>query len=123
MNTAGIIKGGIAGGLLILVSHYILHSVEAGHEGGEGSIVFWVGYSLAAGILIAYLYAVARPRWGAGIKSAACAGIMVWILHECMPALGLANMGVAHLDLLHLVWSAADNTLAGIVAGKLYSES
>ena len=123
MNVAGILKGGVAAGIFIVASHYLLHSIEAGHEGDEGSIVFWVAYSLGIGILTAYFYAVARPRWGAGLKSAACAGILVWMLHELAPVLKMANMGLAELDVFHLVWSVVEMPIAGILAGWLYSES
>ena len=78
MTFGGIIKGGLLAGLLINVSEFVLNSFVVVPEGGaESSIAFWVVYAFVLGILVAYMYAVARPRWGAGPKSAVCAGIFV----------------------------------------------
>jgi len=124
MNTSGIIKGGLVAGLLINVSEYVLNMmVIPVPEGAGGSIGFWVVYAFVMGLLTAYLYALIRPRCGAGPKTGVCAGLLVWALHTLLPAGGMWNMGMAPDGLpLMLAWTAAELALAGVLAGMLYSE-
>ena len=96
MNMSGIIKGGLVAGLLINVSEYVLNMmVIPVPEGAGGSIGFWVVYAFVMGLLTAYLYALIRPRCGAGPKTGVCAGLLVWALHTLLPAGGMWNMGMA----------------------------
>ena len=125
MNMSGIIKGGLVAGLLINISEFVLNTmVVPVAEGEGGSIAFWVVYAFVLGIMTAYMYAVARPRWGAGPKTAICAGIMVWFLHTLMPWVGMWNMGMAPDSLaIGFVWTFVEMSLAGYLAGMLYSEA
>lgn len=124
MNMSGIIKGGLVAGLLINVSEYVLNMmVIPVPEGAGGSIGFWVVYAFVMGLLTAYLYALIRPRCGAGPKTGVCAGLLVWALHTLLPAGGMWNMGMAPDGLpLMLAWTAVELALAGVLAGMLYSE-
>ena len=80
-------------------------------------------YAFVLGLLTAYLYALVRPRCGGGPKTGICAGLIVWALHTLLPAAGIANMGLMDLNVLGLVWTAVEMSLAGVLAGKLYSEA
>lgn len=124
MNMSGVIKGGLVAGLLINVSEFVLNMmVIPVPEGAGGSIGFWVVYAFVMGLLTAYLYALIRPRCGAGPKTGVCAGLLVWALHTLLPAGGMWNMGMAPDGLpLMLAWTAAELALAGVLAGMLYSE-
>lgn len=124
MTFGGIIKGGLVAGLFINLSQFVLNTFVAVPEGGEeSSIAFWVLYAFLLGILTAYVYAVARPRWGAGPKSAAGAGILVWTLHALLPTAGAVNLGVMDFPTLAMVWSLIDMAIAGLIAGKLHTEA
>ncbi len=124
MNMSGVIKGGLVAGLLINVSEYVLNMmVIPVPEGAGGSIGFWVVYAFVMGLLTAYLYALIRPRCGAGPKTGVCAGLLVWALHTLLPAGGMWIMGMAPDGLpLMLAWTAVELALAGVLAGMLYSE-
>lgn len=124
MNMSGIIKGGLVAGLLINVSEFVLNMMvlQVPEEAG-GSIGFWVVYAFVLGLFVAYMYALVRPRWGAGPKTGVCAGIMVWLLHTLLPAGGMWNMGMAPDGLgIALAWSFVEMAVAGVLAGRLYSE-
>lgn len=125
MNMSGIIKGGLVAGLLINVSEFVLNMmVVPVAEGEGGSIGFWVVYAFVLGLFVAYMYALVRPRWGAGPKTGVCAGIMVWLLHTLLPWSGMWNMGMAPDGLsLALVWTLVEMSVAGVLAGMLYSEA
>ena len=124
MTFGGIIKGGLVAGLFINLSQFVLNTFVAVPEGGEeSSIAFWVAYAFLLGILTAYVYAVARPRWGAGPKAAAGAGVLVWVLHALLPTAGAVNLGVMDFPTLAIVWSLIDMAIAGLIAGKLHTEA
>ena len=124
MTFGGIIKGGLLAGLFINVSEFVLNTfVVPVPEEAAGSIAVWVGYAFALGILTAYLYAVARPRWGAGPKSAASAGIFVWVLHALLPTTGAVNMGAIEFPTLQICWTLVEMMIAGLIAGKLHTEA
>ena len=124
MNISGVIKGGLVAGLLINVSEYVLNMmVVPVPEGQGGSIAFWVVYAFVLGLMTAYVYALSRPRCGAGPKTGVCAGLTVWALHTLLPAAGMWNMGMAPDGLsVALVWTVVEMSLAGVLAGMLYSE-
>ena len=124
MNTSGLIKGGLAAGLLINVSEFVLNTlVVPVPEGEAGSLVFWVVYAFLLGLLVAYVSALTRARWGAGAKTGIYAGIVVWLLHTLLPAAGMANMGLMDLSLVGLGWTLVEMSVAGVLAGRLYREA
>ena len=123
MNRTRILLGGLAAGVVINVSEFILNMYVVPVEGDQaGSMAFWVFYAFVLGILVAYMYAFVRPRCGGGPKAGICAGTMVWLLHTALPQAGLMNMGLQELTLIGLVWPLAELILCGLVAGRLYSE-
>ncbi len=123
INLSGVIKGGLVAGLLINVSEYVLNMIVMPMEADAGgSIAFWVVYAFVLGILVAWVYAAGRPRFGAGPKAAVCAGVTVWILHTLLPMAGAANMGLMDFSMLGGVWTLVEMGLAGYLAGMLYSE-
>ena len=124
INLSSVIKGGLLAGLLINVSEYILNMyvVPIGGDDAGGSIAVWVVYAFVLGLLIAWMVAALRPRFGSGPKEAMCAGVTVWILHTLLPAIGVANMGLMDFNVLALVWTLVEMGLAGAIAGHFYSE-
>jgi hypothetical protein len=56
-------------------------------------VVFIIGINLALGITVIWLYAAIRPRYGAGPKTAAATGFVVWLI-LCMDDLFFVAMGM-----------------------------
>ena len=123
MKLKTIVRSGVPAGLVMLASHFTLHALGPEGEGGEGSVLFWLPYALVIGLLTAYAYALGRPRFGAGTGAGLYAGLLVWMLHEFMPAIANAQSGLAALDLFHVTWSAVEMSVVGVVAGALYRET
>ena len=123
MNSGAIVKGGILAGILINFSEFVLNVIVIPVEGdASGSMALWVLYAFILGMFISYVYALVRPRLGSGPKTAACAGILVWILHTLLPSVGMANMGFVPFSLAPLGWTLVEMTAAALLAGAAYSE-
>lgn len=137
INYAGVLKGGIAAGIVMNISEFILNQPVAGARMnaelashnlppvGSGAIVMFTILTLLLGIVTVWLYAAMRPRLGPGPRTAMCAGLLVWSLTYlyssiAMGVLGISSMG---LVLLVIVWSAIEMIVASAVGGYLYSET
>ncbi len=59
-----------------------------------GSVLF-VAWLIIFGIVIVWLYAAIRPRFGSGVKTAVYAGLAVWFLAYCVGSPLLALRGVS----------------------------
>jgi hypothetical protein len=124
-------------GLIINISEYILNEPVLGARitaalavhnlppiGGNAIAVFLVlGFVL--GILLVWLYAAMRPRFGPGPKTAARAGVVVWFLAYFFSSIGFSVLGVlpAQLLTIALLWGLVELIVAGLVGGRLYSEA
>ena len=143
MNRSGIVKGGLVAALFLFVSSYLRGMVfHGGHDHGmvfphmadrlahggggtaSGSIVAWIAYFVIAGLVIAWLYAVARARLGAGPMTGVKVGLTVVVIAGLWPLLASLAIGWPMSDhgSVTLLWVVAEMTLAGVVAGKLYTE-
>jgi hypothetical protein len=49
--------------------------------------VSFILVTFLGGVLAVWLYAAIRPRYGAGPKTAACAGVAVWLIGYLLPAI------------------------------------
>jgi len=136
MNYAGVLKGGIAAGVVMNISEIILNVPVAGAQMSkelaarnlapvtESQGVVFVVITLLLGIATVWLYAAIRPRFGAGPGTAICAGLVVWTLSYLntaitMGVLGINSMGIV---LLVVVWTAIEMIIAAAVGGYLYRE-
>jgi hypothetical protein len=137
INLGGVLKGGIAAGVIMNISEFILNVPIAGAKMNEelaarnlpalatNQIVVFVAITLLLGIATVWLYAAIRPRFGPGPKTAMCAGLVVWTLSYLyvaitMGVLGINSMGIVVLE---IVWTAIEMIVASAVGAYLYQES
>ena len=95
INTQRVVLGGLAGGVVMnvldfITNNYLLRSmndanlarldISAQSVMTGGNIALLVVLDLIAGILLTWLYAAIRPRFGAGGKTAVYAGLVGWLL-------------------------------------------
>jgi len=89
INWTRVILGGLVAGVIINIFEYVLNGVilakdmEAaisalGRQMGGGELMMFTVWGFLVGIFAVWLYAAIRPRYGAGLKTAACAGAAVW---------------------------------------------
>ena len=107
INWNRVLLGGLLAGLIINLSEFVLNGVilqkdwadamKALNRSGDMTGAQIAGFNIwgfGAGIVAVWLYAAIRPRYGAGPRTAAIAGLGVWIT-----AYVLANAGAIILDL------------------------
>jgi hypothetical protein len=136
INVTRVLIGGIVAGLVVNVSEFVLNMfvVKAQMDAavarmnlppvGGQAIGTFVILGFALGIAAIWLYAAIRPRLGAGVNTALCAGALVWFFAYLYPGIGMWTMGMWPWDaaVISLGWGLAE-LLAGTVAGaSLYRE-
>ena len=143
MNRSGIVKGGVVAALVLFASSYLRSVVlHAGHDhgvafpsfadhwaehgggGGSGAMAAWILYFVIAGLALAWLYALARARLGPGPKTGLLAGLVVVVIAVILPLMASISLGrpIGGNGLAALLWVIAEMAVAGVVAGKLYTE-
>jgi hypothetical protein len=76
------------------------------------------------GIILVYLYAAIRPRYGPGPKTAAWAGLIMWTLVMVLHAVGEAPLGLLpmRLYLIGIGVSLIGIPLAAVAGARFYQE-
>jgi hypothetical protein len=136
INTSRVLIGGLVAGLVINVGEFLLNEPILGDQWraafeslgrpamGGGSIALYVVLGFLLGIAAVYLYAAIRPRFGAGPKTAICAGLLVWFFSYLYVNVGLLGMDLFPTNLIvtSVVWGLVEITLATVAGAALYRE-
>jgi hypothetical protein len=136
INVARVILGGLVAGLIINISEYVLNIYVVAEESnaiiermglppiGMHQIAWFLILTFVLGIVIVFLYAGLRPRFGAGAKTAVIAGVAVWLV-TMMAGVADVIIGIMPPNLLVLAgaWSLVETVVAAVVGAWLYQES
>ncbi len=137
INTGGVVVGGLVAGVVINVSEYVLNEPVLGAEFaaamaahnmppiGGGAIALFLTYGFALGLVLVWLYAAMRPRFGPGPKTAVIAGVAAWFLAYVTSMVFVGPMGLmsAQVIVIALIWGLVELVLAALVGARLYSEA
>jgi len=137
INVARVLLAGLAAGVVINVSESVLNMSVLGPDvmamsqklGLPPMAMNVVGGFLVLGfvlgIVMVWLYAVARARLGPGSNTATRIGVAVWFLTYAFHGIGAANMGMMSWRStgIALVWQLAESIIAANVGGFLYKEA
>ena len=91
INWTRVILGGLVAGAVINIFEYVLNGVvlakdmqaaisALGRQESGGALVMFTVWGFLVGFFAVWLYSAIRPRYGAGVKTALCAGAAVWCL-------------------------------------------
>ena len=139
INTPKVITSGLAAGLVLNVIDFLSNTHVLGSRSQmelsvvnpsiwaalnePGNIAWFVAIDFVLGLLLVWLYAAIRPRFGEGPATAIRAGVFAWILSSLMWSffhfMGLMSMTTY---LLSGVVALVNFVAAALVGGKLYSE-
>jgi hypothetical protein len=136
INMGRVILGGLLAGLIVNIGEFVLNGVILAKDfedvmkslnkppiSGSAIAVFLVlGFVL--GIIIVWIYAAIRPRFGPGPKTAVCAGLTAWSLAYLYTAVGQAPIGLFPTRLLVIgtVWGLVELAIAAVAGAWLYKE-
>ena len=91
-------------------------------EGFTGVWLILMGFAM--GIVMIWIYAAIRPRFGAGPKTAIYAGLATWLLVYVFAYGWQFLLGVypARIYLITIAWTFIETPLASIAGAWLYKE-
>jgi hypothetical protein len=138
INVGRLILGGIVAGIAIDLVDYFVDGVWLAPRWADGmallgrtgftpvQILLFNVIGLLTGLVAIWVYVAIRPRFGPGIKTAAYAGLAVWLLTVLFP--NAAFMHVARLFPNHLTLYTTLGGLVEVVFGtaagaSVYRES
>lgn len=137
INVARVLIGGFVAGLVINIGESVFNGwlfaadMQAAVARlnlppiGGNAIATFVVMGFALGIATVWLYAAIRPRYGAGVNTALCAGSAVWFFAYAYGSVGFLAMGLfpTRLTVIGLVWGLGELLLAAVAGAWLYHET
>lgn len=131
INWLRVIAGGLLAGVVINVCEAVVNGIALKNDwaaamqalgrpaeystGGMAALLIW---GFLVGVFAIWLYAAIRPRYGAGPKTAAVAGLSVWVLGYLLSALPAAATRLFPLRLLLIgIGVGLVEAVAGTVLG------
>jgi hypothetical protein len=135
INFARVFLGGLLAGLILNIFESVLNAVVfasqwdaymkvLGRQMRPGAIPFFIVSTFVAGIGVVWLYAVARPRLGAGPKTAALTGVAFWFFAYAIPDANsiAANVAPGRLTLTICLIMLVGMLLASVCGAMVYKE-
>lgn len=136
INYGRVLLGGLLAGVVVNVSEFILNGLVLADAYSTMAMEYnltqasWamIGYILTAfaiGLVVVWLYAAIRPRFGPGPKTAAIAGVALWVPVYFVQSVWLSAMGLtltAGAMVTTLTWGLVELVLAGVAGAWLYQE-
>ncbi len=136
INLQRVLLGGLVAGLVLNVVDFLVYGVllnqefeaamaalGAEMEGGAAMATF-IALDFLYGIVLVYLYAAIRPRFGPGPGTAARAGLILWVAVALLHAIGEAAMGLfpARLYIIGTAVALVLFPIAAMAGASLYKE-
>ena len=136
INFGRVILGGLVAGLIINIGEFLLNEVVFQKQmeellarlntprPGGSFIATAVGITFLLGIVIVWIYAMIRPRFGPGPKTAIVAAFVAWFcVYFYCGILNTTLFGMpATLMLIGMVWGFVEYTLGALAGAWLYKE-
>ena len=136
LNGKRILLAGLAAGVAMDVMDVITNAVIFGSRWSEAYKAlglpgqnpaipaFWLTFDLFAGVIVAWLYAAMRPRFGAGPRTAIYAAFVQWLLVHLTLYSHLAD-GVFPAQVLigTSMGELVSSVVGGLIAVYLYQEN
>ena len=128
-GVAGLIMWVIEGAASTLYMADMQAALEAHNlaamEMSAWTVIFTLAVSLLAGLVLIFLYAAARPRFGPGPKTAVIVAVVMWIGAYLFSLLGYQMLGLYPGSML-VTWGVigiVEMIIAALVGGWIYRET
>jgi hypothetical protein len=137
INLGRVILGGIVAGIVVdlldfVVDGWLLAPTWAdqmnklGHPNFSSTQIVWFNLlGLVTGIALIWIYAAIRPRFGAGAKTAICAGLAVWVVGVVLPNLSfmwVLGLFGRRLTVYSTLGGLVEIVIGAIAGAALYKE-
>ena len=137
INLGRVLLGGLIAGVVLNIGEFLLNGVVFADdmkndlqrlglpEPGGDFIPKAVVVTFILGIVITFLYAAIRPRFGPGVKTAIYAGLFAWFFVYLYTGVIYAGLGIVAMRLfwIGLVWGLVEYALGAIAGAWLYKEA
>ena len=137
INMGRVVLGGLLAGLVIDAGEYLLNGVVLSERMsgalqrlnlppvGPGAIGVFVVLGFVLGIATVWFYAAIRPRFGAGVRTALCAGSAVWFFAHFYRGIVTGVLGFlpAGQVTFAVIWELVELLVAAAAGGWLYREA
>lgn len=137
LNFKRILIGGLIAGVLLNLTEGFFNVVLFGKEMeaafkamnlppfSPNAMFFYNVWGLVQGLVSVWLYAVLRDRFGAGVRTAILAGLVVWLLAYAYPSLsfGFMHMSPWRLVWISLAWTVIEAPVATLLGAWFYREA
>ena len=137
INFGRVLLGGLVAGLVLTVGEYLLNEKVLGGQmkdyftkhnfpqPGGNFMVIAISATVVLGISIVLLYAMIRPRFGAGPRAAIIAGLTAWFLVFLYNNIIGVALGIVPTNILLIAvgWELVEYLLAAIAGAWLYKEA
>lgn len=137
MNYVRIVLGGLLAGLIMNIGEFVLNDMVLGtqmkafftehgfKDPGTNFIIVAVVMTFILGIVAVWLYALIRPRLGAGPKAAIVAAVILWLAVYLYT--GVINMflfGIPmNMMIIAFVWGLVEYIIATVAGAWAYTEA
>ena len=138
INFGRVLLGGVLAGVVLNVGEYLLNEVVMGAEmremmakhnftmpTGPNFMIMAVGMTLVLGVMMVWVYAMIRPRLGAGPKTAIIAAVVMWFgvyLYNAGFFIMIFGTPVKSMAIACL-WGLVEYSLASIAGAWIYKEA
>lgn len=138
INWGRVVLGGLLAGVIINLSEYVLNTIVLAKdlaaamsalgkspEAMAAGIPLWIVWSFVVGLGGVWLYAAIRPRFGAGSKTAAIAGLALWVIAYLTFSIGMKAMGLMsdRITCISLPWGLVECQIALQLGAWSYKEA
>jgi len=115
INWGRVFLGGLIAGVIVNLSEFLVNGMllmdewakamqALGRPAGQGAgqMAAYIAFGFLVGLSAVWLYAAIRPRYGAGPRTAVCAGATVWFLAYFLGAMTALPMDLFPARLLYI---------------------
>ena len=136
INLSRVIAGGLLAGVIINIGEMIINMFILGQPWeeamkalnrppmGNESVLYFILLGFGLGLIVIWIYAAIRARFGPGPTTAISAGLVAWALAYLYPNAGMLPLQLFPRELLlySTLWGLFELPLAALVGAWLYKE-
>jgi hypothetical protein len=137
INIGRVLLGGIVAGIVSDALGYLVDGVLLDSRWSDGMLALghsefspyqWIWFNvlgLLGGIVLIWLYAAIRPRFGGGVGTAIMAGVAVWVVGSLIPNLSFMWFGglfSKHLTAFTTAGALGEIVIGAVAGAALYKE-